>query len=107
MLHFRDRTDPPSKKYWDWAGSFGILWGLAGLVIQPLLGIWYMYSIFAHQNQAFANIMTGPRAWEMLMMIGFLSLLVVTASVYFIERGSIFSSSSGGMISEMSSGRLP
>ncbi len=86
MLHFRDRTDPPSKKYWDWAGSFGILWGLAGLVIQPLLGIWYMYSIFAHQNQAFANIMTGPRAWEMLMMIGFLSLLVVTASVYFIER---------------------
>ncbi|HOC83060.1 MAG TPA: cytochrome ubiquinol oxidase subunit I [Methanoculleus sp.] len=86
MLHFRDRTDPPSKKYWDWAGSFGILWGLVGLVAQPLLGLWYMYSIFSHQNQAFTNIMTGPRAWEMLMMIGLLSLLIVTVSVYFIER---------------------
>ncbi len=86
MLHFRDRTDPPSKRYWDWAGSFGILWGLVGLVVQPLLGLWYMYSIFAHQHQAFANIMTGPRAWEMLMMIGFLSLLIVTVSVYFVER---------------------
>ena len=86
MLHYHDRTDPPSKKYWDWAGSFGILWGLAGLIAQPLLGLWYMYSIFSHQFQAFTNIMTGPRAWEMLMMVGLLSLLIITASVYFIER---------------------
>ncbi len=86
MLHFRDRTDPPSKKYWDWVGSFGILWGLIGIVAQPLLGLWYMYSIFSHQFQAFTNIMTGPRAWEMLMMVGLLSLLIVTVSVYFIER---------------------
>ncbi|WP_332450736.1 cytochrome ubiquinol oxidase subunit I [Methanoculleus sp.] len=86
MLHFRDRTDPPSKRYWDWVGSFGILWGLAGLIAQPLLGLWYMYTIFAHQNQAFTNIMTGPRAWEMLMMVGLLSLLIVTVSVYFVER---------------------
>ena len=86
MLHFHDRTDPPSRRYWDWVGSFGILWGLASLIVQPLLGLWYMYSIFTHQNQAFTNIMTGPRAWEMLMMIGLLSLLIVTVSVYFIER---------------------
>lgn len=86
MLHYHDRTDPPSKKYWDWAGSFGILWGLAGLIAQPLLGLWYMYSIFSHQFQAFTNIMTGPRAWEMLMIVGLLSLLIITASVYFIER---------------------
>ena len=86
MLHFNDRTDSPSKKYWDWAGTFGILWGLVGLVAQPLLGLWYMYSIFAHQPQAFANIMTGPRAWEMITMIGLFSLLIVTVSVYFIER---------------------
>ncbi|CVK34234.1 cytochrome ubiquinol oxidase subunit I [Methanoculleus bourgensis] len=86
MLHFLDRTDPPSRKYWDWVGSFGILWGLLGLIIQPVLGLWYMYSIFTHQNQAFTNIMTGPRAWEMLLMVGLLSLLIVTVSVYFIER---------------------
>ena len=86
VLHYHDRTDPPSRRYWDWACSFGILWGLAGLIAQPLLGVWYMYAIFAHQHQAFANIMTGPRAWEMLMMVGFISLLVITASVYFIER---------------------
>ena len=86
MLHFHDRTDPPSRRYWDWVGSFGILWGLASLIVQPLLGLWYMYSIFTHQNQAFTNIMTGPRAWEMLMMVGLLSLLIVTVSVYFIER---------------------
>lgn len=86
MLHFHDRTDLPSKRYWDWVGSFGILWGLAGLIAQPLLGLWYMYTIFTHQNQAFTNIMTGPRAWEMLMMVGLLSLLIVTVSVYFVER---------------------
>lgn len=86
MFHYLDRKDTPSKTYWDLVGSYGLSWGLLGLVFQPLIGITYMYTIFKNQPAAFASIMLGSRAWEMVLMVGLLSLLFITVLVYLYDR---------------------
>jgi cytochrome d ubiquinol oxidase subunit I len=86
MFHFMDRKDEESKKYWDWVGSYGIGWGLLGLILQPVFGMIYMLAIFDSNETAFMAIMHGPRAWEMLMMVGLYSVLVLTVIVYFTDR---------------------
>ncbi len=86
MFHYMDRKDEESKKYWDWVGSYGIGWGLLGLILQPVFGMIYMLAIFDANETAFMAIMHGPRAWEMLLMVGLYSVLVLTVIVYFIDR---------------------
>ncbi|MFX1339076.1 MAG: cytochrome ubiquinol oxidase subunit I [Promethearchaeota archaeon] len=86
MFHYKDRTDLASKKYWDWVGSYGLMWGLAGLILQPIFGLLYMNQIFFASNPAFQMIMHGPRAWEMLLMVSLLSALFLVIIVYYIDR---------------------
>jgi cytochrome bd-type quinol oxidase subunit 1 len=86
MLHYRGRDDFASKKQWDWVAAYGLLWGLVGLIMQPVLGQQYMFSIMQSSPGAFQMIMHGPRAWEMLFMVGLFSGLVLTVVAYFISR---------------------
>ncbi len=86
MFHYLDRKDDPSKQYWDMVGSYGLTWGLLGLVVQPVLGLTYMRTIFLSQPTPFRMIMLGPRAWEMVVMVGLFSLLVISAIVYMMDR---------------------
>jgi len=87
MIHYRDQEkNPTSMKYWDWVGSYGLGIGIFGLIVQIPIGLIYMFTIFYHQPLAFNMIMTGPRAWEMLLMIGLLSLLLLACISYFIDR---------------------
>ena len=86
MFHFKSRKDTASKREWDWAGSYGIAWGLLGLVIQPVLGMIYMFKIKDVQSNAFEMIMHGSRAWEMLLMVTLLSALFLTVILYFSNR---------------------
>jgi cytochrome d ubiquinol oxidase subunit I len=86
MFHYFDRKDEASRTYWDLVGSFGLSWGLLGLIFQPLIGITYMYTIFKNQVSAFSSIMLGSRAWEMLLMIGLLSVLLIAVLVYLYDR---------------------
>ena len=86
MFHYLDRKDSPAKKYWDWIGTYGLSWGLLGLVVQPLLGLWYMRSIFLSASESFVMIMLGARAWEMLLMVGLLSSLFIAVIIYLIDR---------------------
>jgi cytochrome d ubiquinol oxidase subunit I len=86
MFHYKDRSDISSKKYWDWVGSYGLMWGIGGLILQPILGLLYMNQIFFASNPAFQMIMHGPRAWEMLLMVSLLAALVLVLIVYYIDR---------------------
>ncbi|MEN6609459.1 MAG: cytochrome ubiquinol oxidase subunit I [Methanoregulaceae archaeon] len=86
VFHFLDRKGIRDKKYWDWVTSYGITWGLLGLVIQPVLGMIYMLKIQDANELAFTYIMHGPRAWEMLLMAGTLSFLFLTVMLFFLER---------------------
>ncbi len=85
-FHYINRKGAQDRRYWDWVASYGLSWGLLGLVIQPFLGLLYMVSISNANNGAFQMIMHGPRAWEMLLMIGSFSFLFLTVILYFIER---------------------
>ncbi len=86
MFHYKDRPDIASKKYWDWVGSWGMMWGLFGLVFQPILGLLYLNQLFYSVNPAFQMMMHGPRAWEMLLMVSLLSALFLIILVYYIDR---------------------
>ena len=86
MLHYKDRTDIASKKYWDWVGSWGMMWGLFGLVFQPILGLVYVNQLFSAVNPAFQMMMHGARAWEMLLLVSLISALFLIILVYYIDR---------------------
>ncbi len=86
MFHYLDRKDQASKTYWDLVGSYGLSWGLLGLVFQPLIGIVFMYTLFRSQTSAFTSIMLGSRAWEMVLMVGLLSILFITILIYLYDR---------------------
>ena len=85
-FHYINRKGDRDRKYWDWVASYGLSWGLLGLIIQPFLGLLYMLSISSANNGAFQFIMHGPRAWEMLLMIGSFVFLFLTIILYLIER---------------------
>lgn len=86
MFHFQDRKEESARKYWDWVGSYGVSWGLVGLIMQPIFGLIYMLAIFDAEENAFLMIMHGPRAWEMLLMVTLLSTLFLVLILYFINR---------------------
>ncbi len=86
VFHFLDRKDVSSRRYWDWAVSYGIVIGLAGFLLQPILGLMYMNSILTAQPTAFDQMMHGPRAWAFVLMVGLFSVIALSATTYFIDR---------------------
>mgnify|MGYP001157871322 FL=1 len=85
-IHYIDQKDFAAKKQWDWVAAYGIAWGLAGLIMQPVLGQMYMGAIQDNVPSAFMMIMHGPRAWAMLMMVTLLAGLFLTIGTYFLTR---------------------
>lgn len=86
VFHYLDRKKQEDKVYWDWVSSYGLNWGLLGLIFQPVFGFIYMLSIQSSNTDAFDMIMHGPRAWEMLLMVGTLTFLFLFVINFFIER---------------------
>jgi len=86
VFHYLDRKGLRDRKYWDWVVTYGLSWGLLGLIIQPVFGFILMLQIQDANEMAFNFIMHGPRAWEMLLMAGTLSFLFLTVILFFIER---------------------
>ena len=78
MFRYLDRKDIASKTYRDRIASYGLTWGLLGLIFQPLPGLIYLSLIKASQIGSFSMIMPSPRAWEMVLMVGLLSFLFIT-----------------------------
>ena len=86
VFHFLDRKSVRDKKYWDWVVGYGISWGLFGLIIQPFIGLTLMLLISDVNETAFNFMMHGPRAWEMLLMIGTFTFLFLAVTLFFLER---------------------
>ncbi|MGB4052634.1 MAG: cytochrome ubiquinol oxidase subunit I, partial [Methanoculleus sp.] len=85
-IHYIDQKGFAAKKQWDWVAAYGIVWGLVGLIMQPILGQLYMTAIQENSPTAFMMAMHGPRAWAMLMMVTLLSGLFLTIGTYFLTR---------------------
>ncbi len=86
VLHYLDQKNDASKRYWDWVSSYGIGIGLFALLFQPVAGMLYMLAIRNSEPTSFSFIMTGPRGWEMLLMVSLLSSLILVCIAYFVDR---------------------
>lgn len=69
IFHYISKKYKATRREWDWFASYGIAWGLFGLVLQPIFGLLYMIQIQGPQPNAFEMIMHESRAWEMLLMV--------------------------------------
>lgn len=86
LFHYSDRKDIGSKRYWDWAAAYSMMWGLLGIIFQPLLGQWYFLTIQDAVPNAFDLMMHGPRAWAMMLLVGILSGVFISTIIYFMDR---------------------
>ena len=86
MFHYNDKKYPEAKSYWDWVGSYGMAWGLGGLIFQPIVGMVYAQVIENVEITSFDNMMHGSLGWEFLLMVGLFSVLFLTILIYFVDR---------------------
>src|SRR5437016_88808 len=66
--YLRARTDD-ARAFWDWAGSFGVIWGVAMTLLQPVVGYDYAKEIQLRSYGAWYKLMRGSLGPEFLVQI--------------------------------------
>jgi cytochrome d ubiquinol oxidase subunit I len=74
------------RAFYDWAGQFGLLWGIAFTLVQPLVGWAYAKEIQLHAYRAWYRMMLGDLAPVFLLQITVLGLMFVVGSLYMWRR---------------------
>jgi cytochrome d ubiquinol oxidase subunit I len=85
FLHLRTK-DPLRRAFLDWAGSYGLLWGIGMTLLQPAVGYEYAKEIQLHAYGAWYKMMWGDLSPEFLLQIFILGLLFLVPNVYFQRR---------------------
>lgn len=75
-----------AREYWDWAGSFGVIWGVAMTLVQPVIGYDYAKQIQLHTYGAWYKMMRGDLSPLFLTQIFLLGLLLLLPTWYFWRR---------------------
>ncbi|MGI8609385.1 MAG: cytochrome ubiquinol oxidase subunit I [Candidatus Dormibacteria bacterium] len=83
---FLRTKDGEKKKYYDWAGSFGMLVGIELTLLQPLVGYSYAKEIQLHSNGSFYRMMLGNLSTVFLFQIVLLGIMLLVACLYFARR---------------------
>jgi cytochrome d ubiquinol oxidase subunit I len=74
------------REYYDWMGHWGMVWGFAFLLLQPLLGYGYMKEIREHSPATFEYLMTGDKAWLFNLLMIEISIMAVASVGYFLHK---------------------
>src|SRR5207302_8099799 len=74
------------KSFYDWAGSFGSLWGVSMTLLQPVVGYSYAKEIQLHAYSSWYKMMFGTLSPVFLWQITLLGLMLITATLYFGRR---------------------
>jgi cytochrome bd ubiquinol oxidase subunit I len=85
-LRFRRARDPEDRAFYDWAGSFGLLWGIGMTLMQPIVGYSYAKEIQLHTYAAWYKMMFGTLSPVFLWQITLLGLMFIVALIYFTRR---------------------
>jgi cytochrome d ubiquinol oxidase subunit I len=85
IRYLRSR-DPEDKAFYDWAGSFGMLWGVSMTLVQPIVGYSYAKEIQLHAYASWYKMMFGSLSTVFLWQITLLGLMFITALLYFARR---------------------
>jgi cytochrome bd ubiquinol oxidase subunit I len=83
--HLRSR-DSVRSAFLDWAGSYGMLWGIGMTLLQPAVGYEYAKEIQLHAYGAWYKMMWGDLSPEFLLQIFILGLLFLVPNLYFQRR---------------------
>ena len=85
-IRFRRARDPEDKAFYDWAGSFGLLWGVGMTLMQPIVGYSYAKEIQLHTYASWYKMMFGTLSPVFLWQITLLGLMFIVALFYFMRR---------------------
>ena len=85
-IRFRRARTPEDRAFYDWAGSFGLLWGIGLTLMQPIVGYSYAKEIQLHTYAAWYKMMFGTLSPFFLWQITLLGLMFIVALLYFTRR---------------------
>jgi cytochrome d ubiquinol oxidase subunit I len=90
------------KRFYDWAGSFGLLWGVSMTLLQPVVGYSYAKEIQLHSYASWYKMMYGSLSPVFLWQITLLGIMFLTASFYFARRLRTDRARGAGMLKGLS-----
>jgi cytochrome bd-type quinol oxidase subunit 1 len=85
IFFWRSRS-PEDRAFYDWSGSFGLLWGMSMTALQPVVGYSYAKEIQLHAYPAWYSMMFGDLSNVFLAQLGLLGIIFILGSVYFWRR---------------------
>jgi hypothetical protein len=85
-IRFLRAKTAEDKRFYDWAGSFGLLWGVSMTLLQPVVGYSYAKEIQLHSYGSWYKMMYGTLSPVFLWQITLLGIMFLTATLYFARR---------------------
>lgn len=85
-IRYLRTRDLDERAFWDWAGSFGVIWGIAMTLLQPVVGYDYAKEIQLHAYGSWYRMMQGDLSPAFLAQIFLLGLLLLFPTWYFWRR---------------------
>lgn len=105
-IRFLRARDPEDRAFYDWAGSFGILWGVAMTLVQPIVGYSYAKEIQLHTYQSWYTMMFGRLSTVFLWQITLLGLMFIVALLYFTRRLATDEARGAGLLKLITAGTV-
>ena len=85
-LKFLRARTPEDRAFYDWGGSFGVLWGVSMTLLQPIVGYSYAKEIQLHAYTSWYKMMRGSLSPVFIWQITLLGLMFLVATFYFTRR---------------------
>jgi cytochrome d ubiquinol oxidase subunit I len=105
IKYLRART-AEDKAFYDWAGSFGLLWGVAMTLLQPVIGYSYAKEIQLHAYGSWYKMMRGTLSTVFLWQMTLLGIMFLVATFYFARRLRTDEARGAGLLKAMSVGMV-
>ncbi len=74
------------RRYYDWMGHWGLIWGFGFLIIQPVIGYGYLKGIRESSPEAFDTIMLGDKSWVFNLLMVWLAIMGIASTAYFVHK---------------------
>jgi cytochrome bd ubiquinol oxidase subunit I len=105
-IRFLRARSPEDRAFYDWGGSFGLLWGISMTLLQPVIGYSYAKEVQLHSYGSWYKMMFGSLSPVFLWQITLLGIMFITASLYFGRRLRSDGARGAGLLRLMSVGLL-
>ena len=105
-IRFLRARDPEDRAFYDWAGSFGLLWGVSMTLVQPIVGYSYAKEIQLHAYNSWYKMMFGQLSLVFLWQIFLLGLMFIVALFYFTRRLRTDHAPGSGLLQLMTAGMV-